>query len=63
MSNCLSDDAVAEGLEWKHKKDKPFLLCVQWHPERMYEFKIENSILSAGIRNLFIEAIKKSNHQ
>ena len=60
MVNCLSDDNVIEGLEWKEKTGKSFLFCIQWHPERMYEFQLEKSALSAGIRNLFIEAIKKS---
>jgi putative glutamine amidotransferase len=59
MVNCLSDDSVVEGLEWKDKKGKPFLLCIQWHPERMYGFQLENMALSAGIRNLFVEAVKK----
>ncbi|MEO5592779.1 MAG: gamma-glutamyl-gamma-aminobutyrate hydrolase family protein [Chitinophagaceae bacterium] len=59
MVSCLSDDNVVEGLEWKDKTGKPFLFCIQWHPERMYEFQLEKSALSAGIRNLFIKAIKK----
>jgi len=58
MINSISDDNVPEGLEWKDKKGKPFLLCIQWHPERMYEFQLEQSALSLGIRNLFISAIK-----
>ena len=60
LVNCISDDNVIEGLEWKDKTGKPFLFCIQWHPERMYEFQLEKTALSAGIRNLFVEAIKKS---
>jgi putative glutamine amidotransferase len=59
MVNCISDDNIVEGLEWKNKQGKPFLLCIQWHPERMYEFGLENTAMSVGIRNLFMEAIKK----
>jgi putative glutamine amidotransferase len=35
------------------------LLCVQWHPERMFQFQLESAGISAGIRNKFIDAIKK----
>lgn len=52
---CFSDDGVPEGLEWKHKSNKPFLLCVQWHPERMHEFDLQQSPLSLGLRDLFIQ--------
>ncbi|MEP6750159.1 MAG: gamma-glutamyl-gamma-aminobutyrate hydrolase family protein [Bacteroidota bacterium] len=60
MVNCVSDDNIVEGLEWKSKDGKPFLLCIQWHPERMYQFQLENMALSAGIRNRFIDAINKT---
>jgi putative glutamine amidotransferase len=56
VATCISDDGMVEGLEWQDKKDKPFLLCVQWHPERMYEFQLEQTPMSQGIRNIFIEA-------
>ncbi|MFT3934652.1 MAG: gamma-glutamyl-gamma-aminobutyrate hydrolase family protein [Chitinophagaceae bacterium] len=59
ISNCVSDDDVIEGFEWQDKNNKPFMLSIQWHPERMYEFQLENTALSAGIRNLFLAAIKK----
>lgn len=57
MVSAVSDDGVIEGLEWKEKKEKPFLLCVQWHPERMYEFTLDQSALSAGIREKFLAAV------
>ena len=57
--SALSDDGVAEALEWKNSNGKPFLLCVQWHPERMHEFLLENMPMSAGIRNRFLASIKK----
>jgi len=57
--SALSDDGIAEALEWKSKTGKPFLLCVQWHPERMHEFLIENTAMSAGIRNRFLASLKK----
>lgn len=56
--NCLAEDGTIEGLEWQDKKDRPFLLCVQWHPERMFQFP--GSPFSLNIRNHFIGEIKRS---
>lgn len=57
--NCKSDDGTIEGLEWSDTSGKLFLLCVQWHPERMYKFNLENIPVSKNIRDLFIKSIKK----
>ncbi|HTY58666.1 MAG TPA: gamma-glutamyl-gamma-aminobutyrate hydrolase family protein [Bacteroidota bacterium] len=32
-----SDDGVIEALEWEEPAGKPFLMLVQWHPERLGE--------------------------
>lgn len=58
QANSIADDGTIEGVEWEDKKNKPFLLCVQWHPERMFQFP--GSPLSVNIRNRFIEEIKRS---
>lgn len=50
--NCFSPDGIAEGMEWKEKNDRPPLLCVQWHPERMQD-KYTNP-LSKNIRDWFL---------
>jgi len=54
--NCISHDGIIEGLEWKDKADKPFFLCVQWHPERMFSFGLDKTPASEGIRDEFIAA-------
>ncbi len=58
--NCTANDGTIEGIEWADKSGKPFLLCVQWHPERMFRFQLQDSPLSKNIRERFITEIKQS---
>jgi putative glutamine amidotransferase len=53
-------DNIIEGIEWEDKSNKPFMLCVQWHPERMFRIDEGNTPLSMGIRNAFVDAVKSS---
>ena len=39
MSAAVSADGVIEGAEWILKDRMPFLMLVQWHPERMEVFE------------------------
>jgi putative glutamine amidotransferase len=58
--NARAADGTIEGIEWANKTGKPFLLGVQWHPERMFRFHLGDTPASLAIRNRFIEAIKAS---
>lgn len=50
-------DGTIEALELKDPTQHPFLLLVQWHPERMED---QESGLSKNIREKFLEAVKKT---
>lgn len=52
-------DRIIEGLEFKDKTGKAFMLCVQWHPERMKEK--EQNPLSQNIKEQFIKEVKNHN--
>ncbi|CAN5512183.1 gamma-glutamyl-gamma-aminobutyrate hydrolase family protein [soil metagenome] len=55
--NCLSADGIIEGMEWQEGNGKPYLLLVQWHPERMTH---SESRLSKNIRDSFIKSLQVS---
>lgn len=50
---------IIEGIEWDDTTRFPFMLAVQWHPERMIRLGEENNVLSKNIRTAFIDAILK----
>ena len=54
VANAYSSDKVIESITWKNNTDKPPLLGVQWHPERMLDK--ENNPLSNKIRSWFLAA-------
>jgi len=61
--NAYDDDEtdnvnIIEGLEFKDKTDKAFMLCVQWHPERMKN-KEENPF-SGNIKQQFLTAVRNN---
>ncbi len=53
--NATSSDGIVEGLARKKKVGAPFLLLVQWHPERMAD---QTSPFSKNIRDSFIDSIR-----
>jgi putative glutamine amidotransferase len=55
--NCVTEDGTVEGIEF-NKPELPFLLAVQWHPERMFNFQLQNTPLSKAIRDRFVEEIR-----
>jgi putative glutamine amidotransferase len=59
-SNCHSDDGIIEGIEWQDRSGQPFMMAVQWHPERMHLLHLHNAPLSRGLRNYFVNAIHQS---
>jgi putative glutamine amidotransferase len=54
--NVLADDGTIEGLEFIDKTNKAFMLCVQWHPERMKQ-KEENPF-SQKLKEQFLKEVK-----
>jgi len=53
--SARSEDGTVEAIEWNDPKDKPFLLLVQWHPERMEK---QESTLSKNLRESFLQSIR-----
>jgi putative glutamine amidotransferase len=51
--NSTAMDGTIEGIE---RSEGPFLLAIQWHPERMID---QNSPLSKNIKNAFLESARK----
>lgn len=56
MVNATSGDNVIEGIEFKDKTGKGFMLGVQWHPERMPGK--ETNPFSGEIKTAFIQAVR-----
>lgn len=55
--SATSDDGIIEAIEWKNPENRPFLLGVQWHPERMNIY----DDFSLSIAAAFIDAARDYN--
>lgn len=55
--SARSTDGLIEGLEWDDPVGKPFLMLVQWHPERMEDFE---SPFSRGLLEYFLHEVHTS---
>jgi len=60
MMSAMSPNGVIEAAEWILKDRMPFLLLVQWHPERMKEFE---SPASKNVVKHFFKEIQYSKNQ
>jgi putative glutamine amidotransferase len=56
LVSATSKDNVIEGLEFKDKANKGFMIAVQWHPERMKDK--DTSAFSKNIKKAFLSAIR-----
>ena len=58
--NAYDDDneKIIEGLEFKNKSGKAFMICVQWHPERMKSK--EGNPFSENIKQQFLRAVRNN---
>lgn len=56
MISASSQDGVIEGVEFKDKTNKGFMVAVQWHPERMKDK--ETNPLSKNLKKGFLSAIR-----
>lgn len=55
MISAKADDGIVEAIEYADKKDKSFLMGIQWHPERFIDF---NDEFSKNIFKSFEDSIK-----
>jgi putative glutamine amidotransferase len=56
--NCFAEDGMIEGIEWLEPAGRPFLLAVQWHPERMLANGFEDEFLYRAIRDRFLGEVR-----
>jgi len=55
IANALSPDGVIEGMERREPGESPFMMLVQWHPERMTN---QESAFTKSIKHHFLDAVR-----
>ena len=58
-ANCLAADGTIEGIEWERPEGRPFLLAVQWHPERMFVNGFGDEFLYMSIRDRLVDEVRR----
>jgi acyl-CoA reductase-like NAD-dependent aldehyde dehydrogenase len=58
VNSYSAGDAIIEGLEFAEKENRAFLLCVQWHPERMEGG--EESPFSKNLKRHFLKEVNNT---
>ena len=53
-STATAPDGIVEAFEWSDQTEKPFLLAVQWHPERLPH----DHPMSGALAKAFLDAAK-----
>ena len=53
VANSISPDGIVEGMEFAEKPGKPWLMLVQWHPERMTD---QQNPFASKVKASFLEA-------
>ena len=56
LATAISPDGVVEAAEWAMKEGMPFLILVQWHPERM----IKEDLVSKNLATMFLREVQHS---
>lgn len=59
VANSFSPDGIIEGIERKNLIGEPFLLLVQWHPERMMD---QENVFSKNIKKIFLKAVTENDY-
>ena len=61
LVNAVDEDAeqIIEGFEFNDKTNKGFMLCVQWHPERMQNK--ESNPFSENLKHHYLNALRQTN--
>jgi len=55
VATAFADNNIVEAIEWKNPAQKPWLLLVQWHPERI----TDSEHFSRAIRERFLKEASK----